>query len=590
MTTVPFTGVPLRGSWEEMTHYYGIPFAPVREPSVMPTACPIADGDALSAPGFEFESKEKINPNELLQEKVLVYLSQYFVRNRLFVTWLSPTVAVLRRREVDKPHYVQSPMDISTLVDTALAPHPSLRRCRNPGFISGVLSLAHLRKTLPTFNPHRDFISFTNCVVYLPNGAPVSDQAVEPWHPFTHIKHPYPSDLYCPQLVALAAHQRWSPATLYWFLVLIGSILHYARDTRVMWIPFLWGVPRSGKSVWMNIISGMIPPEKCFSLMESGANQFTFSELLKEGNVWAIFGQEVGKEHGLSRTTLTQVFGGDQFSSDQKYGSMLHGRNYAPVVLAGNSRPLNAIKSDEASQFQGALQRRMFAFPFMQRWTDAHGSSAEQDVLNGPELPRLMLAGTAAYAFAREHVRTRQGWSEPSGPASEQIKLATWSLMNDDEPDKAKQDTPPDFSGFIKSCVEIIANGHESHAVPVSDVMERYRHYCQRTRQPATMSVSRADKRWQDAMASLGCYHVRRVVGGERPWVFTSMVLHPVPQEPFVEQVQQKESVLERRLDMFRTEESPMPLDFLVPSGNLAAALIPLETAAPGGQAYTTSE
>lgn len=556
--------------WSAQPEWYdGCPGVPVRPESVAKNPDPIVERP-LNVLDYDMgEFAVKVTPMDVLLEKGLEYIGQMFRHNGLYVMWLGTKEngCIVRRRKAGTSEFEVTGTPLPTIVASILGNVSGLGPLRTPLHVSKLIDMAELRDALPVFKPHPDVLSFTDACLHLPTGKSIPHGRLGDTHPFMHIAHPLPTDLHCPNLLALARHQHWSQATLFWFLAVIGFVQHKAGANKVMMIPFFWGVPRSGKSVWLDILSSMVPDGKVYALMPYSTNQFTFSQLHMDDKVWLITGNEIAGNHKLSRDTLTSVLSGDRFAAEQKHGEITHAPCYTPAILAGNSSPAAALEEDSKADHKGAVSRRMMVFPFLRAFTDDNSSTAKQDVVNGPELGKLMIAGAMCYAYALAHTGSLQGWGAINGPASEQLRVANAAFMGSKT---VKKNRPPPRSvmEFLKHCAVFDRNAE----VPVQEFLAAYAVFCTRAQLPLEMGVTTFTQAWVGHMRAMGVERVRAThttdmdhKKASRPWVLRGLHVHEATEIHLDPPQPEQGDGLAETLDSFIFEPSPLDLSFLGP-------------------------
>lgn len=172
----------------------------------------------------------------------------------------------------------------------------------------------------------------------------------------------------CPAFQKIVDFQRFEKDTIYWFMAMLGRLLHKTGmdDWQVML--FLKGVAGCGKSTILLLMESLFLPDRVGTLESEGEVTFGLGPLVDKSLVVC---PEVKRKFNLPQGTLQSMITGESVSAAVKYKDPKQVKWETPLLFAGNELPNWTDASD-------SMARRIFMIIFSRRVTNVDTDLNEQ--------------------------------------------------------------------------------------------------------------------------------------------------------------------------------------------------------------------
>lgn len=216
-----------------------------------------------------------------------------------------------------------------------------------------------------------------------------------------------------PHLDSILDTQQFDGNTRFWFMAMLGRCLYNLDNWQVA--GYLKGLAGTGKSTTVTMVQKFYEPDN-IAVLSSTAMQETFELQAITEQTYVITCPEVKEDFHLSRAEFQNMTAGGIMSITRKHKPNLDFVLNAPMLLAGNTLPLD-WKDDI-----GSIKRRIVLFNFSHLPQNFNYELLQQ--LTTVEMPAIIRKCNLCYMMAAQKVGTRSLWG--SGLLSEHMALTMY--------------------------------------------------------------------------------------------------------------------------------------------------------------------
>lgn len=191
--------------------------------------------------------------------------------------------------------------------------------------------------------------------------------------------------------------QQWDEDVQFWFMYLFGRLIHpINKHDKCQVATLMYGIARSGKSVFLEIARDFLPHEKVGQIESHGEKTFGPGNLHGK---WMWQCSELETDTNLDTGFIKQLIEGAKIVAAKKYKDAFdlipegHG-----IIATNNDIALSGMFGGNS---QGAIARRFVTFPFFYLPTNIH-SNLHSEIHDSGELIRIFRKCNMIYLIGNQ--------------------------------------------------------------------------------------------------------------------------------------------------------------------------------------------